>query len=732
MPQSPYWGATPQEWRLFSEVLGLTADLLPVVSNPEAKVSANSTIRQLGKTPSLYNPKGMVVGIPKWTSKIADATEIAKWRSQPDLGICIQTRHLRAIDIDVDDETKAQAIRAFFEQHLEEGLPVRWRQGSGKCLLAFIVEGEFPKRVIKVNGGIVEVLGDGQQFIASGTHPKGQRYQWLWPFEGLEAFSILTAARFDEVFAAFVKEFNIGEAQIVSSATRRRGIHISMHDEVVDQLDILGAGPDGQLYIRCPFEAEHTSPSNEPDTCYFPAGTGGYQKGHFKCLHAHCTGRNDGEFLDALGLRNNMFGGVSKVDLGTPAPNLPALKRKKNGQIEATVDNLLRYLVRTDLIGMEIGLDDFKGVIMQKPTVSPQWVAFKDSDYTSLRQLLDIRGFAPVGRELIRDCVEKIAEQRRFDSARQWLDGVPAWDGTARVGRFLADYLGAEDSAYATAVSMYLWTALVGRIMQPGIKADMAVILSGPQGTGKSGMAKLLAPFEDAFAEISLSDGDDTLARRMRGKVAVEIGELKGLRNKEMEYVKAFVSRTHEEWVPKYKEFAQSYPRRCVFIGTTNQDEFLADSTGNRRWLPISVGKSASCSIPDEQSRGVHAFFNFQRLKLHFWAEAKVLFEKHGILAQEAEALARDVHDQHTLYDDWQTVVETWLNREELDGSKPADRSTTTIGDVLRQAVGIPSERITRAHQMRAADALKRLGWSKKTKRVDGVVSKSWVKEVIN
>ncbi|MCV5824559.1 virulence-associated E family protein, partial [Escherichia coli] len=87
----------------------------------------------------------------------------------------------------------------------------------------------------------------------------------------------------------------------------------------------------------------------------------------------------------------------------------------------------------------------------------------------------------------------------------------------------------------------------------------------------------------------SFAEKDDDLARKMRGRLVAEIGELRGLNTKELESIKAFVTRTHENWIPKYREFATQFPRRLVFVGTTNEDEFLADKTGNRRWLPVEV-----------------------------------------------------------------------------------------------------------------------------------------------
>ena len=172
------FGATPEDWAHFDLVLGLTADLLPVVSNPNAKISGLSSLKALGKSPSLYNRSGEAVGLPRWTSRITTAKEIAEWAKQPDYGICIQTRNVRAIDIDVDDPRKAAAIVDRLQESAGQQLPRRWRENSGKCLLVAVVPGVIQKRSIKVDGGQVEFLGTGQQFVAIGTHPSGVRYQW--------------------------------------------------------------------------------------------------------------------------------------------------------------------------------------------------------------------------------------------------------------------------------------------------------------------------------------------------------------------------------------------------------------------------------------------------------------------------------------------------------------------------------------------------------------------------
>lgn len=176
------WGATAEEWAHFDLVLGLGSDLLPVVSNPSAVVSPGSTLKALGKVPSSYNRAGQVIGFPKWTEHLTMGPELARWPAVADYGICLQTRNIRGLDIDIADEAKAERAARYFEKVLgfaQGALPRRVRSNSGKRLLAFECAGPVRKRSFKCDGGLVELLGDGQQMVVAGCHPSGVRYEWL-------------------------------------------------------------------------------------------------------------------------------------------------------------------------------------------------------------------------------------------------------------------------------------------------------------------------------------------------------------------------------------------------------------------------------------------------------------------------------------------------------------------------------------------------------------------------
>lgn len=329
---------------------------------------------------------------------------------------------------------------------------------------------------------------------------------------------------------------------------------------------------------------------------------------------------------------------------------------------------------------------------------------------------MEKRGFKAVGRELIRDVVLLAADEQPFDSATTWLNGLE-WDGVPRIEHFYHTHFGTADTPYTRAVSMYMWTALAGRVLEPGIKADMVPILVGRQGCGKSSGVEALSPDSAFFTEISFAEKDDDLARKMRGRLVAEIGELRGLNTKELESIKAFVTRTHENWIPKYREFATQFPRRLVFIGTTNEDEFLADKTGNRRWLPVEV------SSVDVQA--------VKRDLLLLWAEARETFKRlGGIQFRDAERLGASVHEQYTIKDAWLETVEKWLDTPDLmTNDIPRNCEFLRASDVLRDAIGLDPKQVSRREQMRISGVLQNCGYKPSRETIDGKQQRVFIKQ---
>lgn len=399
----------------------------------------------------------------------------------------------------------------------------------------------------------------------------------------------------------------------------------------------------------------------------------------------------------------------------SPVPG-KGLVRDRKGLL-ATVRNVRRAL-STPGYWRRLGLDAFGQVIKWTDWHGPnagQWRAWTDEDYTAAREQLELDGFAPVGRELIRDVVAKVALDHVFDSAALWL-GRLVWDGVPRVDTFCERYLRATGpAAYLRAVSAYWWTAHAGRVLQPGVKADMSPVLVGVGGgQGKTTGVAAIAPAPEFAVRVNLKHPDEHIARLLRGTVVAEFAELRGLRGRDSEDIKDFLSAESDKWTAKYKEFAGVVMRRCVFVGTTDSDEFLSDPVGNfRRWLPVRVGELDVEAI--------------RRDREQLWAEGAARFRCFGVEWQEAQALAGAEHAEFADEDDWADVVRRWMHEPaggadggELVSSEAGggDTSWAQRGFTAREAlvfgVGINTANLNHSTKKRMAEILRGLGLTPK------------------
>lgn len=295
------------------------------------------------------------------------------------------------------------------------------------------------------------------------------------------------------------------------------------------------------------------------------------------------------------------------------------------GKIEATQANLLVLLKH-----YQLRYDEFRAAYMG--VFDKEVRVLEEADYTRIQLVSEAMGFKKMSTAMIRENVLMVCMNNKFDSGIEWGESLK-WDGVERCQNLLHKYFGAEDTPYTAAASMYIASAMGGRLMEPGCKADAAIVLVGSQGAGKTVSINALSPMDDTFAEISLHSRDADLSRLLRGKLIGELAELRGLKSKDAEDIKAWMSRTTEEWTPKYMEFTKQFKRRLTFWGSTNDIEFLNDITGNRRWLPVVVNKPDPEAIKNDREQ--------------IWAEAIYIFKNFGVLWQAVQELAEDVRKNH-------------------------------------------------------------------------------------
>lgn len=319
-----------------------------------------------------------------------------------------------------------------------------------------------------------------------------------------------------------------------------------------------------------------------------------------------------------------------------------------------------------------------------------------------------LQGQGPnIGVVIVQQAVECVAHEREFHPVRDWLEEL-VWDRQPRVENWLTYYLGVEPSPYVKAVGKAWLVSAVARIFRPGCKADYMLILEGPQGKRKSEALKVLFGmqwFTDELADIGSKDA----AMQMRGRWVIEWAELDQMGRAEVGRIKAFCTRQVDRFRPPYGLRVIACPRECVFAGTVNDDEYLKDSTGNRRYWPVLVGVSLDIeALADAREQ--------------LWAEAVHLYREGEPwwLSGKLEAMARTEQALRQESDGWEEAILEWANRQMHDGF------TTT--DVLRQAINLPLEKISDRDNKRVAKILRTAGWTRKSVKLLGSPIKGWKK----
>ena len=326
-----------------------------------------------------------------------------------------------------------------------------------------------------------------------------------------------------------------------------------------------------------------------------------------------------------------------------------------------------------------------------------------DAALALARTGLERRGLRTVGKELVADAALTVARHLQYHPIRDQLRSLHH-DGRERLDSWLVRHAGAADTPYSRAVGRKFLIQMVARVMEPGCKADHTLVLSGPQGQNKSTACRVLAGAEYFSDTLPSITGDKTDAiRHLQGKWLVELAELAPSRKSEAEDLKAFLSGAIDRVRLPYARFDESFPRQCVFVGTTNDDQFLRDATGGRRFWPVAVGQVIDVeALASERDQ--------------LFAEAVAAYDagEPWWLDRDFEAEhARPVQEAARESDSWADDVAEWLDKPEDDFDGPGEvRTEVTLSGVMG-ALGLTSGQQTRANQKRVADILRTLGWAK-------------------
>lgn len=319
-----------------------------------------------------------------------------------------------------------------------------------------------------------------------------------------------------------------------------------------------------------------------------------------------------------------------------------ALEVYKNGGIIPSAQNTLKVVKHEG--GMRFNqltnqTEVLPPVLWHRATRHNAWT---DMDDTNFRCYLIEKYNCEWAATHVTTAVEQIASLNLYDPLIEYLDSL-SWDGVPRVSTVFSRHLHTVDTEYTRAVAENLFIGAVKRAYDPGCKHDNMVVLVGDEGSGKSRFCAIIAKYNEFFTDSlgDLRNKDGVVG--IQGKWIIEFGELKSMQGASAEHTKAFLSTQVDNIRLPYGRRTQAFPRRCVFIGTTNNTNFITDTGTNRRMLPIYT------SLGEEKGHVMDAAALSAEVD-QLWAEAIDMYKsgKTGLIPISTMAQAMEHRLEYT------------------------------------------------------------------------------------
>lgn len=369
------------------------------------------------------------------------------------------------------------------------------------------------------------------------------------------------------------------------------------------------------------------------------------------------------------------------------------LELDKQGKVKDTMANIAAIVSHDENL-KSIVYNEFKGCIdvigpLPWKQVKP---GFNDSDVANAKLYFE-RVYGIWSPTKFKDALlAVVAAERIYHPIKNYFAEL-TWDGVPRLDSLLIDYCGAEDNPYTRAVTRKTLCAAVARVYEPGRKFDSILVLSGPQGIGKSTFFAKLggAWYSDSLAISDMKD--KTAAEKLQGYWILELGELAGIKKVDVETVKSFVTRVDDKYRQAYGMVVESHPRSCIIVGTTNSESgFLRDITGNRRFWPVQVSEHGSHhpwdleEIDQVWAEAIQAYKDGESLFLSGEvAQMAYAKQQEAMESDDREGLVQDYLDR-LLPENWDNM-DLYQRRTFLGGGEFED--TPTEGTVRRERVCI-------------------------------------------
>jgi predicted P-loop ATPase len=379
--------------------------------------------------------------------------------------------------------------------------------------------------------------------------------------------------------------------------------------------------------------------------------------------------------------------------------------RNKEGNPTENMSNYMLLLANHEKWHGRFWWDEVKGISMIDEEVISDHIIADIALWMGSEEKISVRSPG-----LLEKSIHAVCQDKTRDLIREWIETLPDWDGIFRMDKWPVYALGSAPTPLTRFIGMIIPVSMIARGLNPGIISRYVVILEGPEASGKTRFVRSLGM--NWYSDLSIKLDSKEARMILRGTWVVELSELDSLSKSEESKIKAFITDVVDRYVPKYSNNTVSHPRRSIFVGTTNEPEYLRGLTGNTRFIPLVTGRKIDIDIFEGNRKQIfaEALCYYNDHKFGWWEIPKEVLE-------ELEPKRND----RRFFNPYEESLEEWLeSREEV--------YWVDIAEFFLQLKS-PEQWKDKSMQMQIAQALRACGWERKSVWREGKTKRAWVRQ---
>lgn len=338
-------------------------------------------------------------------------------------------------------------------------------------------------------------------------------------------------------------------------------------------------------------------------------------------------------------------------------------------------------------------------------------IPFSDDILANIALWMGVKEKIPVrSLRLLEKCAYAVSGYIRRDPIKEWIGSLPQWDKIARLENWLINVAGIEDTELSRLKSRLMIESLIARGLDPGCILRFVHILEGAEGTGKTKLIRAMG--SEWYIDFSINTDNKEAKIIIRGAWVAEMAELASMRKSEVDKMKSFVSDVRDSLVPKFSNNMVSHPRRTVFVGSTNDSNYLKGQSGDTRYIPVVTGENkinVELFLEMKDQIFAEALCHYQGNKRDWWVIPPHLLKE---LEEERKGKRE--------FNPYEDELAAWLE----------GRDETTFAEIAQYFLEIrtPEGWKDKSLQMQVAQALKRCDWEKTDVKREGKTVRVWVR----